>query len=81
MTSNVSFSRVALAVAALAALPAAAVPASDSLASASLKPSCAPGGNFDLSKWNLQLPIGKAGSPTTISSSQLQGCDGWQNFD
>lgn len=44
-----------------------------------LNPSCAPGGNFDLSHWSLQLPIGSTGSPTTISSSQLQGCSGYQD--
>ena len=42
--------------------------------------SCAPGGNFDMRYWNLQLPIGSAGSPTTIPSSQLQGCGGYENF-
>ena len=42
--------------------------------------SCAPGGNFDMRYWNLQLPIGSAGSPTTIPSSQLQGCGGYQNY-
>lgn len=46
------------------------------LASA-LNPRCAPGGNFDLSPWSLQLPTGSPGSPTTISSSQLQGCNGY----
>ncbi|KAL1983782.1 hypothetical protein VTN96DRAFT_9868 [Rasamsonia emersonii] len=46
---------------------------------AALNPSCAPGGNFDLSYWELQLPIGSSGHPTTISSSQLQGCNGYQN--
>jgi hypothetical protein len=44
-----------------------------------LDPSCAPGGNFDLSKWSLQLPIGSTGSPTTIPSSQLEGCQGYQD--
>jgi len=44
-----------------------------------LNPSCAPGGNFDLSKWTLQLPIGSTGSPTQISSSKLEGCDGYQD--
>ncbi|KAK3902244.1 alginate lyase-domain-containing protein, partial [Staphylotrichum tortipilum] len=43
--------------------------------------SCAPGGNFDMRYWNLQLPIGSVGSPTTISSSQLQGCSGYQNYN
>ena len=41
--------------------------------------SCAPGGNFDLSYWDLQLPSGTTGHPTTISSSSLQGCNGYQN--
>ncbi|KAL1856147.1 hypothetical protein Plec18167_000230 [Paecilomyces lecythidis] len=50
-----------------------------SAAVVALNPSCAPGGNFDLSKWDLQLPIGSAGSPTTISSSSLQGCNGYQD--
>jgi hypothetical protein len=45
----------------------------------SLNPGCAPGGNFDLSHWNLQLPIGNTGSPTTIYSSALQGCSGYQD--
>ena len=44
-----------------------------------LDPSCAPGGNFDLSKWSLQLPIGSTGSPETIPSSQLSGCGGYQD--
>lgn len=48
------------------------------LASA-LNPSCAPGGNFDLSIWSLQLPIGSSGDPETISASQLEGCNGYQD--
>ncbi|KAI9163914.1 hypothetical protein HJFPF1_05546 [Paramyrothecium foliicola] len=44
---------------------------------AQLNPSCAPGGNFDLSKWRLQMPIGSPGSPQTISSANLQGCNGY----
>ncbi|KAB5559713.1 family 7 polysaccharide lyase [Coniochaeta sp. 2T2.1] len=44
-----------------------------------LNPSCAPGGNFDLSPFNLQLPIGNPGSPTTIPASQLVGCSGYQD--
>ncbi|RDL41667.1 Uncharacterized protein BP5553_01646 [Venustampulla echinocandica] len=50
-----------------------------SRATAALDPTCAPGGNFDLSKWNLQLPIGSTGSPTTIKSTDLQGCSGYQD--
>ncbi|MEV6791436.1 polysaccharide lyase family 7 protein [Streptomyces sp. NPDC051320] len=42
-------------------------------------PSVAPGGNFDLSVWQLQEPVGSAGHPTTISSSRLQGADGFQD--
>ncbi|MGH3378668.1 MAG: polysaccharide lyase family 7 protein [Actinoallomurus sp.] len=44
-----------------------------------LDPTVAPGGNFDLSVWELQLPIGSPGSPTTIPSSQLKGPDGYTN--
>lgn len=44
-----------------------------------LNPSCAPGGNFDMSPWELQLPIGSPGKPDTESSSQLQGCSGYQD--
>lgn len=39
---------------------------------------CAPGGNFDLKGWDLQLPIGTQGSPDTIPNSKLEGCDGYQ---
>ncbi|PNY27081.1 Uncharacterized protein TCAP_02990 [Tolypocladium capitatum] len=48
--------------------------------SAALNPKCHPGGNFDLSKWNLQLPIGK-GRPQEIPSRELQGCNGYTNKD
>lgn len=50
------------------------------LSVAALNPKCAPGGNFDLSPWQLQLPTGSSGKPTTISSSQLTGCDGYEDF-
>jgi len=36
-----------------------------------LKPSLAPGSNFNLSSWELQEPVGSAGSPTTITSAAL----------
>ncbi|MGW1564738.1 polysaccharide lyase family 7 protein, partial [Streptomyces sp. NPDC002144] len=42
-------------------------------------PSKAPGGNFDLSVWQLQEPVGSPGSPTTIPSSRLQGANGYQD--
>jgi hypothetical protein len=55
-----------------------------------LNPAVPPGCNFDMSVWDLQLPIGSPGSPTTISSAQLQagftdayfftGSDGAMNF-
>ena len=44
-----------------------------------LDPSVAPGGNFDLSLWELQLPTGSAGDPTTILPSQLEGDNGFQD--
>jgi hypothetical protein len=47
--------------------------------SPALDPGVAPGGNFDLSRWELQLPTGSAGSPTTISPSRLAGANGFQD--
>ena len=44
-----------------------------------LSTTVAPGGNFDLSRWELQLPIGSSGSPTTISPTQLAGPKGFQD--
>src|SRR5258708_33209114 len=48
-------------------------------AAANLSTTVAPGGNFNLSVWSLQLPIGSPGSPTTIPPSQLQGSSGYTN--
>lgn len=43
-------------------------------------PSCSPGGNFDLSTWNLQLPTGpSSGGIDTIRASSLQGCAGFSS--
>lgn len=44
-----------------------------------LNPDCAPGGNFNMSVWTLQLPTGSPDNPTTIPSSQLAGCSGYQD--
>jgi hypothetical protein len=44
-----------------------------------LSNSCAPGGNFNMKPWELQLPIGTPGNPETISDSELEGCHGFQN--
>src|SRR5690348_6861832 len=57
-----------------------AVALAGALLASGLNLGCSPGGNFDLSKWKLQLPIGSPGSPETIESSQLQGCDGWSDY-
>ncbi|OAR00215.1 hypothetical protein LLEC1_03167 [Akanthomyces lecanii] len=47
--------------------------------STALNPNCAPGGNFDLSHWKLQLPIGKPNHPDEISADRLGGCSGYTN--
>jgi hypothetical protein len=44
-----------------------------------LDPKVAPGGNFDLSTWELQLPIG-SGSPLVIPGSQLSGPSGFTDI-
>ncbi|MBU2667395.1 polysaccharide lyase family 7 protein [Actinoplanes bogorensis] len=46
---------------------------------AALNPAVAPGGNFNLSVWSLQLPIGSPGSPETISPARLKGANGYTN--
>ena len=46
---------------------------------AALNPAVAPGGNFNLAVWSLQLPVGSPGAPTTIPPSQLKGADGYTN--
>jgi hypothetical protein len=72
--------RKILAVAAGGAMmiAAGAIGAGDAVA-AGLDPTVAPGGNFNLSVWSLQLPIGSPGSPTTIQPSQLKGASGYTN--
>jgi hypothetical protein len=45
----------------------------------SLTAGVAPGGNFDLSLWELQLPIGSPGAPTIIPPSQLVGAGGFHD--
>ena len=44
-----------------------------------LNPHVAPGGNFDLSVWELQEPVGSPGAPTTYSPAQLEGPNGHQD--
>jgi hypothetical protein len=48
-------------------------------AASALNPSCAPGGNFDLSKFVLQLPSGSTNHPDQIPASSLDGCGGYQD--
>ncbi|KFZ25241.1 hypothetical protein V502_00292 [Pseudogymnoascus sp. VKM F-4520 (FW-2644)] len=68
MTPKSTFDSLLLLLAAVVAVPAALA-----------DPGCAPGGNFDLSFWSLQLPTGDSGSFTTIKSADLQGCSGYQD--
>jgi hypothetical protein len=55
------------------------VGSTSAMAASALNPGVAPGGNFNLSVWELQLPIGSPGSPTTILPSQLEGANGYTN--
>ncbi|MES2900737.1 MAG: polysaccharide lyase family 7 protein [Pseudomonadota bacterium] len=47
--------------------------ANDGSLSTGLNPSLQPGGNFNLSIWNLQLPSGSPRRPDTISPTRLEG--------
>jgi hypothetical protein len=77
MLKNRRISALALAGATAAALmasqpgPASAAPA--------LNPGVAPGGNFNLSVWELQLPTGSPGAVTTIPPAQLKGANGFHD--
>lgn len=42
-------------------------------------PSCAPGGNFNLKSFTLQLPTGSSGKVDQVPSSKLSGCNGWSS--
>src|SRR3954468_1004716 len=46
---------------------------------ATLDPTLPPGGNFNLSIWQLQLPTGSPGKPDTIQPAQLKGAGGYSN--
>jgi hypothetical protein len=50
-----------------------------SASAATLDPAVPPGGNFNLSIWQLQLPTGSPGKPDTIQPAQLKGPDGYSN--
>ena len=45
------------------------------------KPTCAPGGTFDLKAFNLQLPTGSSGKVDQVSGAELAGCEGWSSPD
>jgi len=45
----------------------------DASADGGLNSALPPSGNFDLALWELQEPVGTAGSPTTISNTVLEG--------
>src|SRR5262245_17533036 len=51
----------------------------DSGGGGGLNPAVAPGGNFDLTLWELQEPVGSPGAPTTILPAQLKGPNGFQD--
>ena len=79
MTRKRKFGLIAVAVAAVAALTTIQLGPASAAVSPDLRTDVPPGGNFDLSVWELQLPIGSPGSPTTIPPSQLEGDDGYSN--
>jgi alginate lyase len=54
--------------------------AGGALAGEPLNRTVAPGGNFDLSLWELQEPIGAVDNPTTILPGQLTGSHGFQDM-
>jgi hypothetical protein len=51
----------------------------ESSAATTLNPDVSPGGNFNLAIWQLQLPVGSPGSPTTIQPAQMMGASAYSN--
>jgi hypothetical protein len=69
----------ALAVAAAVTIGMSTAGTASAAVSPHLSTTVAPGGNFNLSVWELQEPIGSPGSPNTITASRLQGANGFQD--
>jgi hypothetical protein len=67
----------ALTTAVVGALGVAGI--TESSAATTLNPDVSPGGNFNLAIWQLQLPVGSPGAPTTIQPAQLKGASGYSN--
>jgi hypothetical protein len=62
------------------ALPAPTTPSLLARAStAKSNSTCAPGGNFDLTMFSLQLPTGSKGKVDQKSAADLKGCSGYQD--
>lgn len=64
-------------IGAVAGMPAPANPYLQLRASSNA--TCAPGGNFDLSMFSLQLPTGSQGKVDQVSASKMKGCQGYQD--
>jgi hypothetical protein len=75
--SPLSQSAIILFLSLAAAVPTSITP--NPVLPRALNPSCAPGGNFDLSKFSLQLPSGSAGKVDSVSANKLKGCQGWSS--
>jgi len=54
-------------------------PPSAAPASRALDPAASPGGNFDLSLWELQEPVGAPGKPTIVKPAALVGRSGYHD--
>lgn len=82
---TISLSRVEiLAFYILLAILPTTIPPADASVLGQLDPKCAPGGNFDLRAWSLQLPVGASSEPSAgpriVSSKALRGCEaGYQD--
>ncbi len=75
---RISSVRLGLTIVAACAPASSAQPGSVP-AGGGLRANVAPGGNFDLSRWELQEPIGTPGHPTTIGPVKLQGANGFHD--
>lgn len=58
---------------------AQAAPGAGDAVKGKLSTTVAPGGNFNLSVWELQEPVGSPGAPRRIVPAQLEGAKGYQD--
>ena len=78
-TAGIAAGTVALALGSAVVIGLSSAGVASAALAPNLSTTAAPGGNFNLTVWELQLPTGSSGSVTTISPARLKGASGFQD--